>query len=232
MPLSGSARPCRWCCAELPMVGRPVMPAMSGGDAPGGARWEGVRVQSSEPRDASRNGSDVVPLRDATRAWFLVSLQTFGGPAGQIAVMQRMLVEERRWIGQQRFLFALSFCTLLPGPEAQQLATYVGWLLNGMRGGLIAGGLFVLPGGGTLLALSAIYVGYGDTALVEAVFLGLGPAVIAIVVQALIRVARRALTAPWMVGVAVAAFVALAFFAVPFPVVIAFAAAIGWLAGR
>src|SRR4051794_36453126 len=232
MPLSGSARPCRWCCAELPMVGRPVMPAMSGGDAPGGARWEGVRVQSSEPRDASRNGSDVVPLRDATRAWFLVSLQTFGGPAGQIAVMQRMLVEERRWIGQQRFLFALSFCTLLPGPEAQQLATYVGWLLNGVRGALIAGVLFVLPGVVTLLALSAIYVGYGDTTAVEALFLGLGPAVIAIVVQALTRVARRALTAAWMVVVAVLSFVALAFFAVPFPIVIAVAAVVGWLVGR
>jgi len=168
----------------------------------------------------------------STRAWFLVSLQTFGGPAGQIAVMQRMLVEERRWIGQQRFLFALSYCTLLPGPEAQQLATYVGWLLNGVRGALIAGWLFVLPGVVTLMALSAIYVGYGDTTLVQAVFLGLGPAVIAIVVQALTRVGRRALTARWMAGVAGASFVALAFFAVPFPVVIAFAALIGWLVGR
>jgi chromate transporter len=173
----------------------------------------------------------VVPLREAFRAWFLVSLQTFGGPAGQIAVMQRMLVEERRWIGQQRFLFALSFCTLLPGPEAQQLATYVGWLLNGVRGALVAGVLFVLPGVVVLLALSAVYVGYGDTAPVEAVFLGLGPAVIAIVVQALVRVGRRALTAPWMVAVAAAAFVALAFLAVPFPLVVAAAALVGWLAG-
>jgi chromate transporter len=176
--------------------------------------------------------TDQVPLRSATRAWFLVSLQTFGGPAGQIAVMQRMLVEERRWIGQQRFLFALSFCTLLPGPEAQQLATYVGWLLNGIRGALIAGVLFVLPGVAALLALSAIYVGYGDTTVVEALFLGLGPAVIAIVVQALTRVGRRALTARWLAGVAVASFVALAFFAVPFPFVIAAAALAGWLAGR
>lgn len=173
-----------------------------------------------------------MPLRTATRAWFLVSLQTFGGPAGQIAVMQRMLVEERRWIGQQRFLFALSFCTLLPGPEAQQLATYVGWLLNGIRGALIAGVLFVIPGVVTLLALSAIYVGYGDTSVVEAVFLGLGPAVIAIVVQALTRVGRRALTAPWMAAVAACSFVALAFFAVPFPAVIAAAALAGWLIGR
>jgi chromate transporter len=161
-----------------------------------------------------------------------VSLQTFGGPAGQIAVMQRMLVEERRWIGQQRFLFALSFCTLLPGPEAQQLATYVGWLLNGVRGALIAGVLFVLPGVATLLVLSAVYVGYGDTTLVEAVFLGLGPAVIAIVVQALVRISRRALHAPWMVAVAVGAFLALAFFAVPFPIVVAGAGLVGWLVGR
>jgi chromate transporter len=176
--------------------------------------------------------SDVVPLRAATRAWFLVSLQTFGGPAGQIAVMQRMLVEERRWIGQQRFLFALSFCTLLPGPEAQQLATYVGWLLNGIRGALVAGILFVLPGVVALLTLSAIYVGYGDTTAVEAVFLGLGPAVIAIVVQALVRVGRRALTRGWMVVIAVGSLVALALFAVPFPAVIAGAALLGWWAGR
>lgn len=185
-----------------------------------------------KPGGDGREGGEVVPLRTATRAWFLVSLQTFGGPAGQIAVMQRMLVEERRWIGQQRFLFALSFCTLLPGPEAQQLATYVGWLLNGVRGALIAGVLFVLPGMAALLALSAVYVGYGDTSAVEAVFLGLGPAVIAIVVQALIRVGRRALTAPWMVVVAASSLVALAFFAVPFPVVIAAAALVGWLVGR
>jgi chromate transporter len=146
--------------------------------------------------------------------------------------MQRMLVEERRWIGQQRFLFALSFCTLLPGPEAQQLATYVGWLLNGIRGALIAGVLFVLPGMAALLALSAIYVGYGDTSAVEAVFLGLGPAVIAIVVQALARVGRRALTETWQVVVAVCSLPALAFFALPFPVVIAGAALVGWVVGR
>src|SRR5215208_6741556 len=107
--------------------------------------------------------TDAVSLREATKAWFAISLQTFGGPAGQIAVMQRELVDERRWIGQQRFLFALSYCTLLPGPEAQQLATYVGWLLNGIKGALIAGILFILPGVVALLALSALYVGFGDT---------------------------------------------------------------------
>ena len=99
-------------------------------------------------------GDDVIPLGEATRAWFAISLQTFGGPAGQIAVMQHNLVDEKRWIGQQRFLHALNYCMLLPGPEAQQLAIYTGWLLNGMRGGLIAGGLFVLPGMLALLGLS------------------------------------------------------------------------------
>ena len=110
-----------------------------------------------------RRTEDVIPLREATRAWFLISLQTFGGPAGQIAVMERTLVEDKRWIGHQRFLFALSYCTLLPGPEAQQLATYVGWLLNGVRGALVAGILFVLPGVLALLVLSGIYVAFGDS---------------------------------------------------------------------
>src|SRR5206468_12257439 len=111
---------------------------------------------------------DVVPLRVATAAWFRISLQTFGGPAGQIAVMQRALVDEKRWIGQRRFLHALNYCMLLPGPEAQQLATYVGWLLHGTAGGLVAGGLFVLPGIVALLVLSAIYVAFGTTVAVTA----------------------------------------------------------------
>ena len=175
---------------------------------------------------------DVIPLRTATKAWFLISLQTFGGPAGQIAVMQRTLVEEKRWIGQQRFLHALNYCMLLPGPEAQQLATYVGWLLNGRRGALIAGSLFVLPGMLALLALSAIYVAFGDTTAVTAVFAGLAPAVVAIVAQAVVRVGRRALRGRALVAVAAGAFVALVLFGVPFPAVIAAAAAIGWALGR
>ena len=175
---------------------------------------------------------DVIPLREATRAWFAISLQTFGGPAGQIAVMQRTLVDEKRWIGQQRFLFALSYCTLLPGPEAQQLATYIGWLLNGLKGALIAGILFILPGIIALLALSGIYVAYGDTTLVGALFLGLAPAVIAIVLQAVIRVGRKGLGHPTLVALAVVAFVALTFFAVPFPVVVGVAALSGWLLGK
>jgi chromate transporter len=171
---------------------------------------------------------DVVPFRQAVRTWFAISLQTFGGPAGQIAVMQRTLVEEKRWIGQRRFLHALNYCMLLPGPEAQQLAIYVGWLLNGLRGGLVAGTLFVLPGVIALLALSAIYVGFGDTAAVTALFAGLAPAVLAIVAHAVHRVARSALHHSALVALAVAAFAALALFRVPFPLVVATAATVGW----
>lgn len=175
---------------------------------------------------------DLVPLREATRVWFTISLQTFGGPAGQIAVMQRSLVDEHRWIGERRFLHALSYCTLLPGPEAQQLAIYIGWLLNGTRGGLIAGTLFVLPGVVALLLLSAIYAAVGETAVVIALFAGLAPAVLAIVAQAVRKVARRALHHPALVALAVASFLALAVLDVPFPVVVAAAAAVGWGIGR
>jgi chromate transporter len=175
---------------------------------------------------------DLIPFREALRTWFAISLQTFGGPAGQIAVMQRVLVEEKRWIGQRRFLHALSYCTLLPGPEAQQLAIYIGWLLNGTRGGLAAGTLFVLPGVVALFALSAAYVAFGATTVVTALFAGLGPAVLAIVTQAVLRVGKRALAHPALVAVAVAAFLALAVFRIPFPVVIAAAAATGWALGR
>ncbi|HET9519268.1 MAG TPA: chromate transporter, partial [Actinoplanes sp.] len=175
---------------------------------------------------------DVVPLRHAVRAWFVISLQTFGGPAGQIAVMQRHLVDERRWIGQRRFLHALNYCMLLPGPEAQQLAIYVGWLLNGLRGGLIAGTLFVLPGVVALLALSAVYVGFGDTRVVTALFAGLAPAVVAIVAQAVWRVGARALVNRLLLGFAVVAFVALAVFGVPFPLVVAGAGIAGWALHR
>jgi chromate transporter len=175
---------------------------------------------------------DVIPLRTAVRAWFLISLQTFGGPAGQIAVMQRTLVDEKRWISQSRYLHALNYCMLLPGPEAQQLAIYVGWLLNGRRGGIIAGTLFVLPGVVALLALSAIYVAFGDTTAVTAVFAGLAPAVVAIVAQAVWRVGKRALHHPALVILACLSFAALALFGIPFPVVIAAAALAGWVLGR
>ena len=170
---------------------------------------------------------DLVPFRDAVRTWGAISLQTFGGPAGQIAVMQHTLVDQKRWIGQQRFLHALNFCMLLPGPEAQQLAIYTGWLLNGIRGGLVAGILFVLPGAAALLALAAVYVAYGDTFLVSAIFAGLSPAVVAIVVQAVVRIGRRALRHGLLVGFAVAAFVMLAVLGVPFPVVVLGAGLLG-----
>ena len=186
----------------------------------------------SEPRGTPGGAADLVPFPVAVRAWFSISLQTFGGPAGQIAVMQRTLVDEKRWIGQERFLHALNYCMLLPGPEAQQLAIYIGWLLNGLRGGLVAGVLFVLPGVVALLALSAVYVGFGDTTVVTAVFAGLAPAVLAIVVQAVVRVGRRSLAHPALVALAVGAFLALALFGVPFPVVVVAAGAVGWGLGR
>jgi chromate transporter len=174
---------------------------------------------------------DLVPFDKALRTWGAVALQTFGGPAGQIAVMQRILVDEKRWIGQRRFLHALNYCMLLPGPEAQQLAIYIGWLLNGVRGGLAAGVLFVIPGVIALLALSAVYVVYGDTDTVTAVFAGLAPAVLAIVVQAVIRVGRRALAHRALIGIALAAFLALAVFGVAFTIVVAAAAPVGQAIG-
>ncbi|TMR02250.1 chromate transporter [Actinomadura soli] len=171
----------------------------------------------TRPTTGGAPGGDVIPFRRAARTWFGISLQTFGGPAGQIAVMQRTLVEENRWIGQRRFNHALS---------------YIGWLLNGTRGGLAAGTLFVLPGVLALLALSAIYVGWGSTTLITGLFAGLAPAVLAIVAQAVLRVGKRSLTHPAMVVLAVASFAALAVFAVPFPVVILAAAMVGWVLAR
>src|SRR4051812_6841971 len=191
--------------------------------------------RADSPRSARATPAarqEVVSLREATGAWFRISLQTFGGPAGQIAVMQRALVDENRWIGQQRFLHALNYCMLLPGPEAQQLAIYVGWLLNGTAGGLIAGTLFVLPGLIALLGLSAVYVAYGSTTAVTGVLVGLAPAVLAIVAQAVVRVGRRALGHPAWVAIAVGAFLALALFRVAFPIVIGIAAVLGWALGR
>ncbi|KRD07866.1 chromate transporter [Mycobacterium sp. Root265] len=196
----------------------------------------GANDVPGNPRPAAANdlpaSRDVVPFREALRAWFLISLQTFGGPAGQIAVMQHFLVDQKRWIGQKRFLHALNYCMLLPGPEAQQLAIYTGWLLNGTRGGIAAGTLFVLPGAVAILALSAIYVAFGETLAVAALFAGLAPAVLAIVVSALWRVGKKALTGPGLIVIAVASFIALSVFGIAFPIVIAVAAVIGWGLGR
>jgi chromate transporter len=171
-------------------------------------------------------------FREALRAWVQVGLYSFGGPAGQIAVMHRMLVEERGWISEERFLHALNYCMLLPGPEAQQLATYLGWVLHRWVGGLVAGVLFVVPGFVAILLLSVLYAGYYDTTLVQGVFYGIKPAVVAIVVQAVLRIGGRALGSAASVGIAAAAFAAIFLFDVPFPWIIAGAALAGWLSFR
>ncbi len=167
-------------------------------------------------------------LREATKVWFRVGLIGFGGPAGQIAILHQEVVVERQWVSEDRFLHALNFCTLLPGPEAQQLATYLGWLLHGTRGALIAGTLFVLPGVAILLGLSALYATVGTAGPVEALFAGLKPAILAIVVEALRRIGGRALKGSGHWAIAAAAFVALFGFAVPFPMVVLVAGLIGW----
>ena len=156
-----------------------------------------------------------------------IGLLSFGGPAGQIALMHRVLVDERRWLSEERFLHALNFCMLLPGPEAMQLATYSGWLLRGVAGGILAGLLFVLPGFCVVLGLSILYVTLGDVPLVAGLLLGLKAAVLAIVAEALARVSRKGLRGRWQAVVAISAFVAIALFGVPFPLVILAAALIG-----
>jgi chromate transporter len=171
-------------------------------------------------------------LGEAARVWARVAALSFGGPAGQIAVMHREVVEERGWVSEGRFLHALNFCMLLPGPEAQQLATYLGWMLHGTRGGLIAGLLFVLPGVVCLMALSWMFVLFGQTGVVAGLFAGLQAAVLAVVVQAVLRVAGRALKSRLAEAIAVAAFLALFLFALPFPLVIGAAAAVGVVAHR
>jgi chromate transporter len=173
-----------------------------------------------------------VTQSEAFRVWLRIAALSFGGPAGQIALMHRILVEEKRWIGEGRFLHALNYCMLLPGPEAQQLAIYIGWLLHRTKGGIIAGGLFVLPGAVSIMALSWIYVLYGNVGLVAAPFFGLKAAVLAIVLQAVTRIGKRALrNAPmrWLAGTA---FALIFLLGVPFPVIVLGAGLIGWLGGR
>jgi chromate transporter len=164
--------------------------------------------------------------------WARVGLNSFGGPAGQIAVMHREIVDDRRWISERRFLHALNFCMVLPGPEAQQLATYIGWLMHGIRGGITAGIFFVLPGFVVMMALSLTYAVYGEVNWIAGLLFGLQAAVLAIVVQAVIRVGRRTLYTRFLVGIAAAAFLALFVFGTPFPVVIIVAGLLGWLVGR
>jgi chromate transporter len=170
-----------------------------------------------------------VPFRDAMRVWIRVALLSFGGPAGQIAVMHRILVEEKQWIGETRFLHALNYCMLLPGPEAHQLAIYIGWLLHRTRGGLVAGTLFVLPGLISLGVLSWVYATFGEIGTVQGLFFGLKAAVLAVVLEAVLRVGRRALRSRAMMGIAAVAFVGIFIFGVPFPIVIAVAALLGFL---
>lgn len=171
-------------------------------------------------------------LAEATRIWLKIGLLSFGGPAAQIAMMHRIVVGEKRWISDSRFLHALNYCMLLPGPEATQLATYIGWLLHKTRGGLIAGGLFILPGIVILMALSWLYITAGQLGIVAALFFGLKAAILAIVLEAVIRVGRRALKSTTLVFLAAFAFVAIFFLNVPFPIVVLLAGLIGYAGGK
>jgi chromate transporter len=189
-------------------------------------------VAADEGQTPALPGEHGIPFAEAVRTWARVAALSFGGPAGQIAVMHRILVEEKRWIGEARFLHALNYCMLLPGPEAQQLAVYVGWLLHKTKGGLIAGTLFVLPGLLAIMALSLVYAAFGQVGLVQALFFGLKAAVLAIVLEAVVRIGKRSLKNRVMVGIAAAAFVAIFFLGVPFPLIILSAALIGYLGGR
>lgn len=173
-----------------------------------------------------------IPFAAAVRVWLRVALLSFGGPAGQIAVMHRILVTEKGWVSEQRFLHALNYCMLLPGPEAQQLATYLGWLLHRTRGGLVAGTLFILPGFLSILALSMLYVSHRDHAVVGGLFLGLAPAVLAVVLHAVVRLGGRVLRNRALIALAAAAFVAIFFLGAPFPLVVIGAGLIGWFGGH
>ena len=185
-----------------------------------------VALSSSKPHEALP-APESLSLRQAAGVWLRIGLLSFGGPAGQNALMHRELVEKRRWLSEERFLHALNFCTLLPGPEAQQLATYIGWLLHRTAGGLVAGGLFVLPGACVMLALSAVYATFHQVPAIEAIFFGVKAAVLAVVVEAVVRIGKRALKTRAAVAIAAAAFVALFAFGAPFPLVIAVSALLG-----
>ncbi len=194
-----------------------------------GPRRLNATDRSQDPTAGAGHG---VSFAEAFRVWLRVAALSFGGPAGQIAVMHRIVVDEKRWISDARFLHALNYCTLLPGPEAQQLATYIGWLMHRTAGGLMAGGLFILPGAIAIMILSAIYALYGNVGLVAALFFGLKAAVLAIVVEALLRVGKRALKNGVLRAIAAAAFVGIFFFALPFPLIILFAGFVGYFGAR
>jgi chromate transporter len=183
-------------------------------------------------KSAKTDAGHGISFGEAFRVWLRVALLSFGGPAGQIAVMHRILVEEKNWISESRFLHALNYCMLLPGPEAQQLATYIGWLLHRTAGGIMAGGLFILPGIIAIMGLSYIYAAYGNVGVIEALFFGLKAAVLAIVIQAVVRVGKRALRNNIMIAIAAAAFIAIFFFNVPFPIIIIAAGVIGYFGAK
>jgi chromate transporter len=199
-----------------------------------------VSPESSVPRsglppvsnEQTGKSPALVPFREAFKYWLRLGFINFGGPAGQIAIMHDELVDKKRWISNGRFLHALNFCTLLPGPEAQQLAIYIGWLLNGSLGGIVAGIFFVLPAFFLILGLSWTFVAHGDVTWVSAIFYGLKAAVIAIVAAAVIRVGSKALNNSPMVVIAVASFLAIFFVKVPFPIVVLAAAATGLVGSR
>lgn len=173
-----------------------------------------------------------VPFSVALRVWAKIGVLSFGGPAGQIALMHAIVVEEKKWVDEARFLHALNYCMLLPGPEAMQLATYLGWLLHGTRGGLAAGLLFVLPGFAVIAGLSMIYASFGDAPAVGGLLFGLKAAVLAVVLQALAKLSKRAVKTAGLAAIAVAAFVAIAIFNVPFPAIIGVAALTGFVMAR
>ncbi len=177
--------------------------------------------------------ADMVPsIADATRVWWKIGILSFGGPAAQIALMHKEVVDDRKWLSEQQFLNALSFCMLLPGPEAMQLATYAGWRLHGTIGGLIAGLLFVIPGAAVIMALAAIYSIYGNVPLVDALFYGIRAAVLVIVVEALLRVSKKALGQAQHWVIAGVAFVGIFFLTIPYPLIVLMAGLYGlfcWL---
>ncbi len=185
-------------------------------------------MQPDAPSAESRHPS----FGEAVRFWLKLGFISFGGPTGQIAIMHTELVEKKKWIGEGRFLHALNFCMLLPGPEAQQLATYCGWLLHRTWGGIVAGVFFVLPSALLLWLLSFVYVSYGDVGWVAAIFSGLKPAVLAIVVVAVLRIGQKILKNAPMWGIAAAAFVAIFFLGAPFPAIVVSALILGWIGGR
>ncbi|HUF20601.1 MAG TPA: chromate efflux transporter [Burkholderiales bacterium] len=185
-----------------------------------------------DKRDVSDEDAHGVTFAEAVKVWVRVAALSFGGPAGQIAVMHRILVDEKKWVSESRFLHALNYCMMLPGPEAQQLAIYMGWLLHRIKGGLVAGTLFVLPGFVSILALSILYAGFRDLTVVQGIFFGIKAAVLAVVIEAVVRIGSKALKNAYMYGIAASAFVGIFFFDVSFPLIVVTAALIGFIGSR